>query len=265
MNKTHYVQLKKWYNNYFQEFEAEDADIAENIKLKRIHTFRVCDESVRISESLGLEESDIWLAKTAALFHDVGRFEQYSKYRTFLDMKSVNHAELAVEILQRYNVLSFLNDEEKTIVEKAILFHNRKKLPVDESERTLRFARILRDADKLDIWRVVLDYYQKSNGKGNGAIEFGLPDSSGVSPNACRSLMHEQLVDVEDIKNVNDFKLLLVSWIYDLNFPISQIAVRDRKYIEQLEQLLPNIKEVSDCVAVAKNYMKRKISDGKIV
>ncbi|NOZ60736.1 MAG: HD domain-containing protein [Calditrichaeota bacterium] len=264
MDQNQYAQLEQWYNNYFREFESHDADVAENIKLKRDHTFRVCEETVRIGESLRLHESDLLVAKTAALFHDVGRFEQYKIYRTFLDMKSVNHAELAVEILQRYNVLISLHSEEKILVEKAILFHNKKDLPADESERMLMFARILRDADKLDIWRIVLDHYHNSNGEGNGAIEFGLPDTPSISDGACRSLLRERLVDVKDIRNVNDFKLLLLGWIYDLNFSASLQAAHERGYVEQLEQLLPDSKELGKCMAVVKGYLARKITNEKI-
>jgi putative nucleotidyltransferase with HDIG domain len=261
MTQTEYGNLEKWYNNYFQEFCVHDEKISENIQLKREHTFRVCSETEKISTSLNLKEKDVLIAKTAALFHDVGRFEQYAKYCTFLDLKSVNHAELAIDILERYHVLENLREHEKKLIEKSILLHNKKQLPSDLDEETLLFARILRDADKLDIWKIVLEHYSGSNHSGNGAIEFGLPDTPGISDGAYNSLLLEQLVDVSDIRNVNDFKLLLLGWIYDLNFPHSVQEVLNRKYIEQLQQFLPNNEKPKTIISVIKKYADSKMTE----
>jgi hypothetical protein len=38
---------------------------------------------------------------------------------------------------------------------------------------------------------------------------------------------------------VNDFKLLLCSWIYDLNYGVSREIVRARGYLEELLGYLP--------------------------
>ncbi len=261
MTPTEYENFEKWYFDYFNSFCVHSEDVAENIQLKLEHTFRVCNETEKISESLNLKENDILIAKTAALFHDVGRFEQYAKYRTFLDLKSVNHAELAIDILARYHVLQNLGKHEKKIIETSILFHNKKQLPPDLDEETLLFARILRDADKLDIWKIVLQHYSEGDNSGNGAIEFGLPDTPGISDGAYNSLMSGQLVDVGDIRNVNDFKLLLLGWIYDLNFPHSVWEAINRKYIEQLEQFLPKNEKMKKIVSVIKKYAARKIAE----
>jgi len=49
------------------------------------------------------------------------KFAQYTRYQTFLDMKSVNYAELGVEVLTRYNVLKILDSKEQELVLKAII------------------------------------------------------------------------------------------------------------------------------------------------
>jgi hypothetical protein len=63
----------------------------------------------------------------------------------------------------------------------VILYHNRAELPEDETEGCLFFAKLLRDADKLDIWRVVTDYYHNKNGHQNSSIELDLPDIPEIS------------------------------------------------------------------------------------
>ena len=45
---------------------------------------------------------DLLLAKTAALFHDIGRFPQWKHYSTFVDSVSEDHALLGLEVLSRH-------------------------------------------------------------------------------------------------------------------------------------------------------------------
>ena len=62
-----------------------------------------------IGKELNLKEKDLILAQTMALLHDIGRFEQYAKYRTFVDKDSVNHAELSVKVIDSNNILESLD------------------------------------------------------------------------------------------------------------------------------------------------------------
>ncbi len=69
----------------------------------------MCREIVQLGQQLDLQPSDLYLAEVMALFHDIGRFEQYACYHTFADRHSVNHTELGVEVLQRENLLDLLD------------------------------------------------------------------------------------------------------------------------------------------------------------
>jgi len=48
-------------------------------------------------------------------------------------------------------------------------------LPCEETETYLLYSRLIRDVDKLDIWRVVTDYYNSGNAKRNVAMVLELP------------------------------------------------------------------------------------------
>ena len=78
-------QLKTWFISYSESFLNLSESYRENIQLKIDHTYRVIDEIKELSKSLDLSKEDTNLAEVIALFHDVGRFEQYAKYRTFSD------------------------------------------------------------------------------------------------------------------------------------------------------------------------------------
>ena len=47
---------------------------------------------------LQLSLHDVQLAEIMGLFHDVGRFRQYSIYKTFNDAQSEDHADLGLKV-----------------------------------------------------------------------------------------------------------------------------------------------------------------------
>jgi len=91
-----------------------------------------------------------------ALFHNLGRFEQCANYRTFEEATSENHAGLRLRELAKHLIVSVCTDAEQCLITRAIGLHNVRALPHDEDQRTLFFAKLLRDADKLDIWQLFI-------------------------------------------------------------------------------------------------------------
>jgi len=250
--------FKKWFAVYVKTFRSNDPDYQLNIDLKEKHTRLVCEGIIDIGESLALSEDDLRLAEVTALFHDVGRFEQYARYGSFLDMKTENHALLGVRILQTNHILDAMDEETKKLIFYAISNHNRAYLPDNESERLLFFTKLLRDADKLDIWRVVTEYYHNNNGKRNGALELNLPDTPGISEGVYDDLMKRNVVKAKHLKNLNDFKLLQIGWVYDVNFPRSLQLVCERKYIEKIYNALPKSEKVLEIYKAVQDYLEKK-------
>lgn len=238
--------LKDWFTDYVHTFKYNDPEIQQNIDLKKEHTMRVCKEILNIGKQLGLNDDELRLAEIIALLHDVGRFEQYARYRTFMDRKSENHAELGIKIIKKSGILNQFDDAVKDLIERSIQYHNRLSLPTDESESCLFFSKLLCDADKLDIWKVVTDYYFREERKHNGAIELDLPDTSGFSEAVYQDLINKTIVDIKHVKNLNDFKLLQISWIFDINFKPTLDCVKKRRYLEKIRDVLPKSKEINE-------------------
>jgi hypothetical protein len=230
-----------------QSFKDDDLELLENIILKEKHTVQVCKEILGIGRSLRLRHDELYVAEIIALLHDIGRFEQYKIYRTFADGKSVNHAELGVEVLQKNRILDDVNEVTKKLVLKTVKYHNYASLPENETDECIFFTKLLRDADKLDIYRVVTEYYiKKQNGIQNKTIELDLPNTTDISADVCKSLLNKKIVNIRDIKNLNDFKLLQIGWIFDINFSYTFCNVKSRRYIEIIRETLPNTKQTTD-------------------
>lgn len=259
MEHNELAAFKQWFAGYCASFSTPIPEDQRNFTIKQEHTHQVCLNAVRIARELGLNGKDALLAEAIALFHDVGRFPQYGKFRTFNDGISVNHAASSARVLLEGNVLRGLPDREQRIIVRAVTLHNTFTLPADLDPETLLFARLIRDADKLDIWRVAIEYYEQDEGSRAEAVGLGLPDAPGYSGTVLSCLKRGEMASKSDLTTLNDFKLMQLTWIYDLNFPCSLRMVLERGYIEKLRNLLPATDGIREAVDLARAYAERKL------
>lgn len=170
--------------NAFAEYVRNYDPSDEKIKLKIDHTYRVAGLCQRIAESLGLSEPDVDIAWLLGMLHDIGRFEQIRRFGTFNDVQSVDHAEFGADLLFKEGLIRKFaegyyeecelarsgNEEAEQIIknnehhnkdtgllELAIRQHNKYRVKEDLTERQRMFCDILRDADKVDIFKVNAD------------------------------------------------------------------------------------------------------------
>jgi len=263
MNKNDLIDLKKWFADYVSGFYTDNPDYNMAIKLKEKHTKQVCLDIIMLGQKLGLTDQDMIVAETMALFHDIGRFKQYAVYGTFNDMASENHARLGLRQICTHKILSVCSKQEKRLIAKAIAHHNAAELPKNEDEKTLFFMRLLRDADKLDIWRVVIDYYRNRDKHPNSTIELDLPNSSDCSQEILKALNEHRIARLQHLKTLNDFKLLQISWVFDLNFTASFQAVQNRNYIKQIAATLPQSKDITEAVDQAHDYVAKHTNNAE--
>jgi hypothetical protein len=260
MNQNDLEDLEKWFTGYVAGFYTDNPTDNLTIHLKEKHTKRVCENMTLLGKTLGLSNEEMVLTETMALFHDVGRFKQYAIYGTFKDADSENHALLGLRELAVNNVLEICTKDERKWITKAIANHNAITIPNKENGKSLFYIRLLRDADKLDIWRVFIDYYNTHDKQPNPVVDFGLPDDPSFSPQVLSALTEERFVRFQDLRTVNDFKLLLLSWVFDLNFTISIQVVKDREYIEKIGAILPNSQETKKVLKHMHDFMERHLN-----
>ncbi len=258
MNHQTLTQLKRFFLAYADQYIQGSHD-PEPLMLKKEHTLRVCSEILALGKALCLDDDKMMLAETMALFHDLGRFKQYETYKTFLDKQSENHARLSLQEMDAHGILDPLTVREATLIKNAIGFHNAAQIPRKGDEDMLFFIRLLRDADKLDIWRVVIENYTHPRPGSQQAINLGLADDPGVSSDAIDAIMAGTFVKSTAIKRLNDLKLMQISWVFDLNFSPSIQWVKERKYIEKIAACLPDTPPVTTAIAQVYHYMNTRV------
>lgn len=257
INETTLLNLKTWFEKYVKRFHSQKTEVNKNITIKIEHTKRVCIEILAIANSFGLCCEELYLAEVIALLHDTGRFEQYAKYGTFKDGISEDHAALGVRIIKENDILNGINETTQSLILRTIAYHNRANLPVKETDKCLLFLKMLRDADKIDIWRVVTNYYYRNGNKRNNSIELDLPDTPEFSKNILEDIIAGRIAKTNDMKTLNDFKALQMSWIFDINFPHTFKIIQERKYLEKIRDTLTNKSSADAIYAMVKSYLER--------
>jgi len=252
--------IKGWFLNYTSSFHSDAEHDQQSYVLKKRHSFRVVRAIRAIGESLGLNPNDLRVAEAMALMHDVGRFEQYARYRTFADAQSVDHADLGVQVLHECRVLDSLGQPTRDLILRAVAYHNRIRIPADETEECLFFSRLLRDADKIDIFRIATRYYLDRDSKRNAAIELDLPDSAEISGEIIQCLEEGRLIRSGLLKSLNDFKLLQMGWVYDMNFLPALQLIREKGYIEAIRLALPASGDIDRAYARVAAYLHERLN-----
>ncbi|MCC7576241.1 MAG: HD domain-containing protein [Methanomethylovorans sp.] len=255
MKKEEYLNLQIWFQDHVRSFHSEDTLILQNIKLKEEHTTRVCENSSRIAISEKLDDDNYYLAITIALLHDIGRFEQISRYKTFHDSISEDHALLGVKVLRSEGVLSFLSQEKQNIVFTAIKNHNMPRVPDGFDGKTLLHSKLVRDADKLDIYKVLTDYYLIKDISPNPVLEHGLPDDEEYSPYLIQDIFNNKIPSIKEVRTCNDMNLARLAWLFDLNFIETFRLVKEKGYIEKLIATLPQNSEINAVHVHLKKYL----------
>ena len=227
------------FDDFVSKYDISD----ERIKLKYDHTYRVCEQSLKISESIGLDDENTNLSFLIALLHDIGRFEQARLYNTFNDSKSVDHAFFGCKLLFEDGLIrKFVDDDSyDEIIRKAIYNHNKYEIGVCNDMEMLH-SKIIRDADKIDIMNLVVNL---------GEIKLS-DDNLGVSKKVDESFRNHLSISHKDKIARNDSIIMMLAFVFDLNFDYSYRYYKDNNYID-----LKRLENKNVIVVGATTFLKR--------
>lgn len=254
-------KVKKAFAEYAGRYDAGDPQI----RLKILHTYKVSELCEEIARDLfswtGTRErekvqKDIDLVWLIGMLHDIGRFEQVKRYHTLMDAESVFHAALGIEILFEDGELTRFvsaqpDDPDAEVLRSAIAYHSDYRLPENLDERTKMFCQILRDADKLDIFRV--------------NCEIPMEDIYHVTK---EELMHAE-VSEEVLNNFKrrratprairktpvDYLVGMISMAFELVYPISRKIAARQGYLKRLLDFPSENENTRRQFAMMKNYV----------
>jgi hypothetical protein len=237
-NDTSLTYYENWLLTYIDSLECTDPGCRQAFAAKRIHSFRVAGEIAAIGARMQLDPRTLFLSRIIGLLHDTGRFEQYRSYGTFNDFLSLDHGDLGARIIEGNGALKGLDAAEKKTVVRAIRWHNKISLPGDADDKTLFYARLIRDADKLDIFRVVLENFQDAGSFAS------LPPATDVSDAILEDLMAGRRVSYKDLRNSTEMRLMQLNWITEIEFRPTLELIERRGYVDRMAASLPNSEKI---------------------
>lgn len=235
--EEHYASFMRYARTFYTGKPEHDMLIA----LKVEHSRNVFCQACAIAETEAVFAASPQRERAlvlAGLYHDFGRFMQYSRYRTFDDAHSVNHARLAVHEAKRHGVLQGEERRVRHLALAAVLLHNRFAVPPRLDKDALKVTNALRDADKLDILRIMAAHLAGGR-TADSVVVLGTRDSAEVSPRILSALSERRLCAYTDLRTTTDFKLLLCLWFYDLNYAFSRRRAVAEGYLQGIFASLP--------------------------
>ena len=231
-------RLEKLYFEYVDTFRVEGV-LPPMMELKRAHTLKVVENAESIAAGERFTTHDTELCRAAALLHDTGRYEQLKRYNTFKDSDSVDHAVFSHDIVEAKGWLEECDfsaaEREETL--KAVLYHNRRDLPPESA--TSVSARTVRDADKLDIFRVLEERIATTDWRKDSTAFWSLRYDLKPNPEVIAAIRESRPVDYQSIKSLADFVLIQIGWIRNgLYFETSRRLARERGHYEYRRRFL---------------------------
>ncbi len=221
-----YAAILSLYDAYVDTFRASDGALPRMMRLKRTHTAFVVDNAAKIADAEAFAPELKTAALIAALLHDTGRYEQLRRYNTFRDSESVDHAVFSYNIVKEKGWI-----QDKGILD-AVLFHNRRDLPSELDERTFLLAHTVRDADKLDIFRVLEEEIAATDWRTDSRAFWNLAIDRAPNPAVVDAIAARHPVDYQNIQSLADFVLIQVGWMVSgLHFATSRRLTAERGHL----------------------------------
>lgn len=246
--------LRARYDAYVDTYRGDDGRLPVMMQLKLTHTAKVVEAARAIASGESFDPRTSLVCEAAALLHDTGRYEQLKRYNTFRDSDSVDHAVFSHDIVKEKGWLD--GWEEKDAILTAVLVHNRREIPADGMDAlTLTASKTVRDADKLDIFRVLEDQISNTDWRHDSRAFWNLKTEAPPNPVVCDCIRRGDAVAYQDITCLADFVLIQIGWmISGLEYATSRRLCAERGHLafrrDFLHQLTdsPAIDELCDLV-----------------
>ena len=257
-------KLKSAYLRYVDTYRGGDGRLPPMMQLKLEHTMKVLDAAEKICEGESFDPETRLACRAAALLHDTGRYEQLKLYDTFRDSDSVDHAVFSHDIVSEKGWLEGWKAKDSILA--AVLYHNRREIPAEGMDAlTLACCKVVRDADKLDIFRVLEDQVANTDWRNDSRAFWNLKTDAPPNPVVVGNVLRGESVAYQDIKCLADFVLIQVGWmISGLEYPTSRLICAQRGHLafrrDFMYQLTADPSIDTVCLKAEKILAKEKIA-----
>ena len=147
------------------------------------------------------------------------------------------------------------------MVETAVRLHNRYALPPDLTPEARLIADMVRDADKLDILRIMVEHLDGALPEKDSVFLSVRDDPDAWTPSVVADVLAGRVARYGDLRYVNDFRLLLGTWLHELNFPATREALARSGLMNTVLDGLPHAPEVDKAAAYLRGLLPGRTTD----
>lgn len=222
---------EKMFDKYIENYDMN----TKEIRFKYYHSYRVEKLMAVLADSLNLNSKEKKISELIGLLHDVGRFEQIKKYGKCSDVETnSDHAdESVVYLFDKGHIRDFIEDNSyDNIIKVAIKNHNKYRVHELVKGKELNFANMIRDMDKVDIYRVISEEYKYTF------------DKEELSLKVIERFKDKKTVDNKDRKTQTDAIIAQMALVFDINFKESFRILKDTNYLDNYFKMI-KVKENS--------------------
>lgn len=249
-------KAREEFLKYTEKFNLED----ENIKRKQQHSLRVMAISQKIATKIGLTQEEIEIATLIGLLHDIGRFKQYTEIGLGDNIEGFDHGDYGTKILEK-DIRKYISDSKyDNIIIKAVKNHNKFAIEKGLTEQEMLFAKIIRDADKIDIlYESVYIFFKGKEEQVNKSILSEKIYNQFIDE---KLIMKEKNVRLKYVENI----VCVMAFIYDINFKQSFEIIKEKDYINKIldrydfedKETKERIEEIRK---IANKYIDKKVKE----
>jgi hypothetical protein len=254
--------LKRWFLRYAARKIQRHPSQREAMVLKLAHSIRVSRICVDIGGNLGLQQGSLRLAYVIGLFHDVARFDQLIRYGTFVDRVSADHGAWGADILRGTPLVGDLGARVRDILIHAVRHHNAATLPQAGDPVPTFYLKLVRDADKLDIFRLLAEIWSRPGKEEPASEALQLQDTPAVAAPIEAAIEAQRIAPMAAVKTRVDLLLVRLAWVFDLHFDptIRRLALQGS--VSTLAQTLPESPMILRLVERIQAYLKERLAEG---
>ncbi|MFC1467439.1 HD domain-containing protein [Verrucomicrobiota bacterium] len=229
--------FKAYARSFFNEADEKQQALMD---LKWKHTLFVAELAREIAERSGWDNAESNRAEAAGILHDTGRFSQIREFRTFHDKTTVDHGERGFEEADEHGLCAHLDPELQAAMLATIRYHNRRVLPQGLPDEHYKYLKVVRDADRLDIYRVVNHALKSGDNSKHPEITRGINQKKQASPAVVKAIKAGEQVDYDLVQTLTDRMLLQLSWLNIMSHQASLEIFHERGYLNIMAEHLPD-------------------------
>lgn len=217
---------KKEFEKYLSKYDLE----YPKMKRKLGHSYRVMENAKNIAKSLNLSEEEIEVASLIGLLHDIAKFEQIYVHNILKEDRKIEHGNLGAQILRESNYIrKYIQDDKyDDIILKSIKNHDKLKIENGLNDKEMLFAKIIRDADKLDIFYEGAEMFWNLEGEREEV------SNSTITPEIWNQFKQKKVIDRKDIVTPVDGILSFIAFFFDINFKYTKEQIKKENYINKI-------------------------------